>query len=62
VREEEIRPGQIVRLGRSSCASTLIEPPAPLDDAEVMARGHEPGYWGKIRRVGNASTVGVSRC
>ncbi len=49
--EEEIHPGQIIRLGQELLRFDLIEPPAPLEDGTEVMGSPNPGYWGKITVV-----------
>ncbi len=46
--EEEIQPGQILRLGQELLRFDLIEPPAPLEDGTEIMGSPNPGFWGKI--------------
>jgi hypothetical protein len=46
--EEEIRPGQVIRMGQELLRFDLIEPPTPLDDGTEVMGSPNPGYWGKI--------------
>ncbi len=48
VDEEEIEPGQIIRIGQELLRFDLIEPPAPLEDGTEIMGSPNPGYWGKI--------------
>jgi pSer/pThr/pTyr-binding forkhead associated (FHA) protein len=49
--EEEIRPGQIIRIGQELLRFDLIEPPAPLEDGTEVMGSPNPGYWGKITSI-----------
>jgi pSer/pThr/pTyr-binding forkhead associated (FHA) protein len=51
VDEEEIQPGQVIRLGQELLRFDLIEPPAPLEDGTEVMGSPNPGYWGKITVV-----------
>lgn len=52
--EEEIQPGQVIRMGQELLRFDLIEPPAPLDDGTEVMGSPNPGYWGKITvMIGN---------
>ncbi|HTM19859.1 MAG TPA: FHA domain-containing protein, partial [Kofleriaceae bacterium] len=46
--EEEIRSGQIIRLGQELLRFDSIEPPEPLEDGTEVMGSPNPGYWGKI--------------
>ena len=46
--EEEIQPGQVIRMGQELLRFDLIEPPTPLDDGTEVMGSPNPGYWGKI--------------
>jgi pSer/pThr/pTyr-binding forkhead associated (FHA) protein len=46
--EEEVVPGQIIRLGQELLRFDLIEPPAPTQDGTEIMGSPNPGYWGKI--------------
>lgn len=49
--EEEIKPGQIIRIGQELLRFDLIEPPAPLSDGTEIMGSPNPGYWGKITSI-----------
>jgi pSer/pThr/pTyr-binding forkhead associated (FHA) protein len=46
--EEEVEPGQIIRIGQELLRFELIQPPAPLEDGTEIMGSPNPGYWGKI--------------
>src|SRR5690606_10277192 len=46
--EEEIQPGQVIRMGQELLRFDLIEPPTPLEDGTEVMGSPNPGYWGKI--------------
>jgi pSer/pThr/pTyr-binding forkhead associated (FHA) protein len=46
--EEEIQPGQVIRMGQELLRFDLIEPPSPLEDGTEVMGSPNPGYWGKI--------------
>ncbi len=48
VDEEELEPGQIIRIGQELLRFDLIEPPEPLEDGTEIMGSPNPGYWGKI--------------
>jgi pSer/pThr/pTyr-binding forkhead associated (FHA) protein len=53
--EEEIQPGQVIRMGQELLRFDLIEPPTPLEDGTEVMGSPNPGYWGKITVIiGNA--------
>jgi pSer/pThr/pTyr-binding forkhead associated (FHA) protein len=56
--EEEIQPGQIIRMGQELLRFDLIEPPTPLDDGTEVMGSPNPGYWGKITVVIGAGVDG----
>ncbi|ACY17108.1 FHA domain-containing protein [Haliangium ochraceum] len=49
--DEELRPGQIIRLGQELLRFDTIEPPQPLADGTEVMGSPNPGYWGKITVV-----------
>ena len=49
--EEEVKPGQIIRIGQELLRFDLIEPPAPLEDGTEVMGSPNPGYWGKITSI-----------
>lgn len=49
--EEEIRPGQILRIGQELLRFDLIEPPQPMEDGTEIMGSPNPGYWGKLTVV-----------
>jgi pSer/pThr/pTyr-binding forkhead associated (FHA) protein len=49
--EEEIKPGQVIRIGQELLRFDLIEPPAPLEDGTEVMGSPNPGYWGKITSI-----------
>jgi pSer/pThr/pTyr-binding forkhead associated (FHA) protein len=46
--EEEVGPGQVIRIGQELLRFDLIDPPAPLEDGTEVMGSPNPGYWGKI--------------
>ncbi len=46
--EEEIRPGQILRIGQELLRFDLLEPPSPTEDGTEIMGSPNPGYWGKL--------------
>ncbi|MBT8493267.1 MAG: zinc-ribbon domain-containing protein, partial [Deltaproteobacteria bacterium] len=46
--EEEVEPGQIIRIGQELLRFELIRPPAPLEDGTEVMGSPNPGYWGKV--------------
>jgi pSer/pThr/pTyr-binding forkhead associated (FHA) protein len=46
--EEEVQPGQVIRMGQELLRFDLIEPPTPLEDGTEVMGSPNPGYWGKI--------------
>jgi len=72
--EEEIKPGQIIRIGQELLRFDLIEPPSPMDDGTEVMGSPNPGYWGKLSVIigqdvdgsafpllGDSATVGRER-
>jgi hypothetical protein len=49
--EEELAPGQVVRMGQELLRFDLIEPPTPMEDGTEVMGSPNPGYWGKITVV-----------
>jgi pSer/pThr/pTyr-binding forkhead associated (FHA) protein len=49
--EEEIQPGQVIRIGQELLRFDLITPPEPLPDGTEVMGSPNPGYWGKITVV-----------
>jgi pSer/pThr/pTyr-binding forkhead associated (FHA) protein len=56
--EEEILPGQIIRIGQELLRFDTIEPPEPLADGTEVMGSPNPGYWGKITVVIGADVDG----
>ncbi len=46
--EEEILPGQILRIGQELLRLDLINPPEPIEDGTEVMGSPNPGYWGKV--------------
>jgi len=46
--EEEIAPGQILRIGQELLRFDLIEAPEPVADGTEVMGSPNPGYWGRI--------------
>ena len=46
--EEEIVPGQIIRIGQELLRLDLINPPEPIADGTEVMGSPNPGYWGKL--------------
>ncbi|WP_428266590.1 FHA domain-containing protein [Haliangium sp.] len=49
--DEELRPGQVIRIGQELLRFDTIEPPQPLEDGTEVMGSPNPGYWGKITVV-----------
>lgn len=49
--DEELQPGQVIRIGQELLRFDIIEPPQPLDDGTEVMGSPNPGYWGKITVV-----------
>lgn len=49
--EEEILPGQIIRIGQELLRFDTIEPPRPSEDGTEVMGSPNPGYWGKLTVV-----------
>ncbi len=56
--EEEILPGQILRIGQELLRFDTIEPPEPLEDGTEVMGSPNPGYWGKITVIIGAEVDG----
>jgi pSer/pThr/pTyr-binding forkhead associated (FHA) protein len=50
-REEEILPGQIIRIGQELLRFDIVEPPQPTEDGTEVMGSPNPGYWGKLTVV-----------
>jgi pSer/pThr/pTyr-binding forkhead associated (FHA) protein len=46
--EEEVQPGQVIRIGQELLRFDLVEPPAPLEDGTEVMGSPNPGYWGRV--------------
>jgi pSer/pThr/pTyr-binding forkhead associated (FHA) protein len=46
--EEEILPGQVIRIGQELLRFDLVQPPEPMPDGTEVMGSPNPGYWGKI--------------
>ena len=46
--EEQILPGQVIRIGQELLRFDVIEPPEPLEDGTEVMGSPNPGYWGKL--------------
>jgi pSer/pThr/pTyr-binding forkhead associated (FHA) protein len=46
--EEEIRPGQVFRIGQELLRFDLVTPPEPMPDGTEVMGSPNPGYWGKV--------------
>ncbi len=46
--EEELEPGQILRIGQELLRFDLIESPSPMEDGTEVMGSPNPGYWGKL--------------
>lgn len=46
--DEELRHGQVLRIGQELLRFDFIEPPQPLDDGTEVMGSPNPGFWGKI--------------
>lgn len=46
--EEEIQPGQILRIGQELLRFELVDPPSTIDDGTEIMGSPNPGYWGRI--------------
>ncbi len=46
--EEQIHPGQIIRVGQELLRFDEIKPPEPLEDGTEVMGSPNPGYWGKL--------------
>jgi len=46
--EEELQPGQIVRIGQELLRFELITPPEPAADGTDVMGSPNPGFWGRL--------------
>lgn len=46
--EQELTPGQIIRIGQELLQFDLIRAPGPLEDGTEIMGSPNPGFWGKI--------------
>lgn len=46
--DEELEPGQVIRIGQELLRFDFIEPPQPLPDGTEVMGSPNPGYWGKV--------------
>jgi pSer/pThr/pTyr-binding forkhead associated (FHA) protein len=46
--EEEIRHGQVIRIGQELLRFDRIKAPEPLEDGTEVMGSPNPGYWGKL--------------
>ncbi len=46
--EEELTPGQIIRIGQELLRFDLISAPVPIADGTEVMGSPNPGYWGRI--------------
>jgi len=46
--EEEIKPGQVFRIGQELLRFDLVTPPEPMPDGTEVMGSPNPGYWGKV--------------
>ena len=46
--EEEVEPGQVIRIGQELLRYDSIDPPEPLEDGTEVMGSPNPGYWGKL--------------
>lgn len=58
--EEELQPGQIVRIGQELLRFDLIEPPEPHDDGTEVMGSPNPGYWGRITVIIGDNVTGAA--
>ncbi len=58
--EEELRPGQIVRIGQELLRFDLIEAPEPHEDGTEVMGSPNPGYWGRITVIIGEHVNGAS--
>ncbi len=58
IAEEEIQPGQVIRIGQELLRFDKIEGPAPLEDGTEVMGSPNPGYWGKITVIIGKDTDG----
>jgi pSer/pThr/pTyr-binding forkhead associated (FHA) protein len=58
--EEELRPGQIIRIGQELLRFDLIEAPALADDGTEVMGSPNPGYWGRITVIIGDDVTGAA--
>lgn len=51
IEDEQLLPGQVIRIGQELLRFDIIEPPQPLDDGTEVMGSPNPGFWGKITVV-----------
>jgi pSer/pThr/pTyr-binding forkhead associated (FHA) protein len=56
--EEEIQPGQVIRIGQELLRFDRIEGPSPLEDGTEVMGSPNPGFWGKITVIIGKETDG----
>ena len=49
--EEELRDGQIIRIGQELLRFSFIDSPEPMKDGTEVMGSPNPGYWGKLTVV-----------
>lgn len=58
--EEELGPGQIIRIGQELLRFDLIEAPGLADDGTEVMGSPNPGYWGRITVIIGDSVTGAA--
>ena len=58
--EEEIQPGQILRIGQELIRFELVNPPEPTADGTEIMGSPNPGYWGRLTVIIGNSVDGAA--
>src|SRR5690606_28816682 len=58
--EEDLRPGQIIRLGQELLRFDLIDSPEPHADGTEVMGSPNPGYWGRITVIIGENVTGAA--
>tara|TARA_R110002096_G_scaffold143328_1_gene299143 strand:+ start:114610 stop:115263 length:654 start_codon:yes stop_codon:yes gene_type:complete len=58
--EEELTPGQIIRIGQELLRFDLIDAPAPIADGTEVMGSPNPGYWGCITVIIGDDVTGAA--
>jgi pSer/pThr/pTyr-binding forkhead associated (FHA) protein len=58
--EEELQPGQIIRIGQELLRFELIPAPEPTPDGTELMGSPNPGFWGKLTVIIGREVTGAS--